>query len=158
MTEASKHSKLREFGEWKRAIRAYQACISFSDTQVGRLLDQLEQSPYTDNTIIVLWSDHGYHLGEKDHWHKRTLWERSTRIPFIVVAPGIAKPGTRCDRPVNLVDLYPTLLELAGLPEYEPKWGIHFTQVPPTCSVFVHGGLSPHACRVSGQVWHGCCV
>ena len=113
---ASKHQLVRRFGEWKKAIQAYQACISFSDTQIGRLIDALDASPYAKNTIVVLWSDHGYHLGEKDHWHKRTLWERSVRVPFIIVAPGVTKPGTRTDAPVDLMSIYPTLVRLAGLP------------------------------------------
>ena len=65
---------------------------------------------------MVLWSDHGYHLGEKQHWHKFVLWERSTRVPLIVRAPGITRPGSQCGCPVSLVDLYPTLADLCGLP------------------------------------------
>jgi len=116
LTGASKHHLVKEYGEWKKAIQAYQACISFSDAQLGRVLDALEKSPQKDNTIIVLWSDHGYHLGEKDHWHKRTLWERATHVPLIVVAPGITSEGGKCNQPVDLMAVYPTLLELAGLP------------------------------------------
>ena len=84
----------------------------------NRLLDALDKGPHRDNTIIVFWSDHGYHLGEKGHWHKRTLWERSTHVPMVIVAPEmmrLTKPGTRCSRPVNLLDLYPTLLAAAGV-------------------------------------------
>ncbi|MFC4993389.1 sulfatase [Rubritalea tangerina] len=114
--KASKHNKVIALNEWKKAVQAYLACISFADAQIGRLLNALENSPYKDNTIIVLWSDHGYHLGEKDHWHKRTLWERSVRVPYIVVAPGTSKPGTKTDAPVDLMSVYPSLLELAGLP------------------------------------------
>ena len=113
---SSRHDKVVEFDEWRSAVRAYYASISFADASVGRVLDALDRSPEKDNTIIVLWSDHGYHLGEKGHWHKRTLWERSTRVPMIIVAPGVTQPGTRCDRPVNLLDLYPTLCELTGVP------------------------------------------
>jgi arylsulfatase A-like enzyme len=82
---------------------------------VGELLDALERSGRADNTIIVLWSDHGWHLGEKLRWRKQTIWEESTRVPFIVVAPGITTPGSETDRVVSLMDLYPTLVELAGL-------------------------------------------
>ena len=113
---ASKHHLVRKFDEWKKAIQGYLACITFADAQIGRLLDALDASPYRDNTIIVLWSDHGYHLGEKDHWHKRTLWERSVRVPYIVVAPGVTTPGSTSTAPVDLMSLYPTLVELAGLP------------------------------------------
>ena len=112
---ASKHEQLVKFGEWKPAVQAYLASISFADANVGRVLDALQKSKYRDNTIVVLWSDHGYHLGEKGHWHKRTLWERSTRVPFVVVAPGITKAGTKCMRPVSLLDIYPTLVSLCGL-------------------------------------------
>ena len=110
-------------GTWKEAVRSYQACATFADAQVGRILDALDNSPYADNTIIVLWSDHGYHLGEKEHWEKFALWEKTNHIPFIIVAPDITHlrrghPGTRCERPVSLVDIYPTLIELCGL---EPK-------------------------------------
>jgi arylsulfatase A-like enzyme len=112
----SRHDKVVELGLWKEAILAYYASISHSDKQLGRILEGLEKSDYLENTIIVLWSDHGYHLGEKDHWHKFTLWERSTRVPMVIVAPGITSPGSVCDQPVSLLDLYPTLIELCNLP------------------------------------------
>jgi arylsulfatase A-like enzyme len=107
---------IRHTKKWREAVQAYLASISYADALVGRLLDALDRSPRAENTIIVLWSDHGWHLGEKGHWHKMTLWERATRVPLIVVAPGVGRPGTRCSRPVSLVDLYPTLNELCGLP------------------------------------------
>ncbi len=102
-------------GTWKEAVRAYQASATFADTQVGRILNALDNSEYVNNTIIVLWSDHGYHLGEKKHWEKFALWEKTNHVPFIVVAPGITHPGTRCERPVSLIDIYPTLIDLCGL-------------------------------------------
>ncbi|MGI9429343.1 MAG: sulfatase-like hydrolase/transferase, partial [Bythopirellula sp.] len=82
-----------------------------------RVLDALEKSRHAKNTIIVLWSDHGWHLGEKQHWHKTTLWEEATRVPLIISAPGI-RAGV-CDRPVSLLDLYPTLNELCRLAPYD---------------------------------------
>jgi len=106
----------RKPGSYHAFIRSYAACARFADTQVGRLLDALDASPHRDDTIVILWSDHGFHLGEKDHIEKFALWEKSTRIPFIVVAPGITDPGSRCDVPVDLTSLYPTLLDLCGLP------------------------------------------
>jgi arylsulfatase A-like enzyme len=115
--KGSKHDRLVEFGEWKPAVQAYLASISFADANVGRVLDALEKSPHRDNTIVVLWSDHGYHLGEKGHWHKRTLWERATRVPLIIAAPGVTQAGGTCRRPVSLLDLYPTLVSLCGLTE-----------------------------------------
>jgi arylsulfatase A-like enzyme len=105
-------------GTWKEAVRSYQACATFADAQVGRILDALDRSDYAGNTIIVLWSDHGYHLGEKKHWEKFALWEKTNHVPSIIVAPPIGRAGSRCERPVSLIDIYPTLIELCGL---EPK-------------------------------------
>lgn len=106
---------LIEKGYWKEVVQAYLACVAFVDAQIGRVLDGLEASPYADNTIIVLWSDHGYHLGEKNIVAKMTLYEEATRIPLIFAGPGI-KPDSACNRAVGLIDIYPTLVELAGLP------------------------------------------
>jgi arylsulfatase A-like enzyme len=104
----------RRPGTWRESVRAYQASCTFADRQLGRVLDALAASPYADNTVIAVWSDHGYHLGEKDHWEKFALWERTTHVPLVVVAPGATKPGSRVGAPVSLLDLYPTLLELTG--------------------------------------------
>ena len=103
-------------GSLKRMVQCYQASADFADQMVGRLIDKLDASGKADNTIIVLWADHGYHLGDKESCVKFTLWEKANHVPFIIVAPGFTKPGSRCDRPVSLLDLYPTLVELAGLP------------------------------------------
>ena len=111
-------------GSLKRMVQCYQAAADFADQMVGRLLDKLDETGMSENTIIVLWSDHGYHLGDKECCVKFTLWEKANHVPFIIVAPGVAKPGTRCDRPVGLVDIYPTLLELAGLPAKEDNDGL----------------------------------
>lgn len=100
--------------QWEKVIQSYAAAISFSDAMLGRLLDAFEASAYAENTILVLWSDHGMHMGEKENIEKFTLWERSTRVPLILSAPGVTRPGTRCDQPVSLMDLYPTLVDLAG--------------------------------------------
>ncbi|HMV48578.1 MAG TPA: sulfatase-like hydrolase/transferase, partial [Blastocatellia bacterium] len=108
-------SWLRASNQWRPMVRAYLATISFMDYQVGRLLDALEKSGRQDNTIVVFWSDHGWHLGEKGISGKNTLWERSTRVPLIFAGPGVTANG-RSHRPVELLDLYPTLLELSGLP------------------------------------------
>lgn len=109
------HKKILKSGRWKAAIQSYLAAIAYTDMNIGRLLDALEKSPYYDNTIIVFWSDHGWHLGEKNHWRKFALWEESVRSAFIVVAPGVTKAGIRCERPVDLMSIYPTLCELAGI-------------------------------------------
>lgn len=111
----SPHAKLVEDGKWPAAVQGYLASIAFADRQVGRILDALEQGPNARNTIVVVWGDHGYHLGEKEHWHKFTLWERSTHVPLIVRAPGLTRAGVRCAATVGLIDLYPTLDELCGL-------------------------------------------
>jgi len=116
------HKRITEAGYWRRAVQGYLACISFVDAQVGRVLDALDASAYRDNTVIVLWSDHGWHLGEKLHWRKFALWEEATHNVMMMVVPGITKPGGRCSRPVNLIDIYPTLIDLCGLtpkPELE---------------------------------------
>jgi arylsulfatase A-like enzyme len=110
------HDNVMSTGQWKNAVAAYLANINYLDTNVGRVLRALQEGPHYDSTIIVLWSDNGFHLGEKRHWRKFTLWERSCRVPLIVVAPGVTRANQFCDRTVELLDLYPTLLELSGLP------------------------------------------
>jgi arylsulfatase A-like enzyme len=107
---------LKEADQWRNIVRSYLASTSFVDSQVGRLLDALEVNGLEDDTIVVLWSDHGYHLGEKLITGKNTLWERSTRVPLVFAGPGVTA-GARCRRPAELLDIYPTLVELAGLPE-----------------------------------------
>jgi arylsulfatase A-like enzyme len=102
-------------GLWKQAVRAYLAAISFCDAEVGRLIDALDRSPQRDRTIVVLWGDHGWHLGEKHHWRKFALWEETTRAPLIWVVPGVTTPGTRCERTVDFMSIYPTLCELCGI-------------------------------------------
>lgn len=103
-------------------VRSYLAAISFMDKQVGRVLDALEENGQADNTIIVLWSDHGFHLGEKEISGKNTLWERSTRVPLIFAGNGIGK-GKKVTVPVELLDIYPTLNQLCGFPEKEDLEG-----------------------------------
>ncbi len=98
--------------KWKHAVRAYLASISYADAQLGKIISTLDTSPYANNTIVVLWSDHGWHLGSKGHWHKSTLWEEATRVPLIIDAPGFS-PAV-CDAPVSLLSLFPTLLDLCG--------------------------------------------
>ena len=99
-------------------VRSYLAAISFMDKQVGRVLDALDESGQIENTLIVLWSDHGFHLGEKEISGKNTLWERSTRVPLIFAGRGIGK-GKKVAAPVELLDIYPTLNELCGFPAKE---------------------------------------
>ncbi|MDF1815165.1 MAG: sulfatase [Verrucomicrobiales bacterium] len=108
---------MRESGENIHAVRAYLAANSFVDHLVGMLTDSLASSEAADNTVIVLWSDHGFHMGEKMKWAKRSLWERTTRVPLIFAGPGIGKDGV-CKEPVGLIDVWPTLSELCDLPLY----------------------------------------
>jgi arylsulfatase A-like enzyme len=105
---------VRENRQWRNLVRSYLASTSFVDAQVGRLLDALEASGQAENTIVVLWGDHGWHLGEKAITGKNTLWDRSTRVPLIFAGPGVS-PAGRCTQPAELMDIYPTLVELCGL-------------------------------------------
>ena len=114
------HAAVTGTGQWSDAVRAYLANIRYADGQIGRLLDALDVSGRADRTIIVLWGDHGWHLGEKQHWRKFALWERATRVPLMIVAPGVTGPGTRCDAPVELTSLYPTLCDLCDVPPPGP--------------------------------------
>lgn len=117
------HEWMVENDESRHAVRAYLAANSFVDHLVGMVLEGLETSGAADNTIVILWSDHGFHLGEKQRWAKRTLWEETTRVPLIISAPGLAR-GERSNRPVGLIDLFPTLNELCGLPAKEDLEGV----------------------------------
>jgi arylsulfatase A-like enzyme len=147
------HRRVLEHNQWHKAVQAYLACGSFVDDCVGIVIDALLKSPYRDNTVIVLWSDHGWHLGEKLHWRKFTLWEEATHVPMIWVAPGLTKPGSRCDAPVNLMDIYSTLITVCELPPNEQLEGYDLTPLlrdpraswdKPTLTTY---GRSNHAVR-----------
>lgn len=105
---------VQENDQWRNLVRSYLACTSFVDAQIGRLLDALDAADLADRTVVVVWGDNGWHLGEKGITGKNTLWERSTRVPLIFAGPGIAN-AARCTQPAELLDLYPTLIELCGL-------------------------------------------
>jgi arylsulfatase A-like enzyme len=115
------HAAIVQSGRWKEAVQGYLAAITFCDAMIGRLLDGLDQSAYKDNTILCLWSDHGWHLREKEHWRKFALWEEATRAPFLMAVPGLTRPGGVCERTTDHMNIYPTLCDLAGVP------------VPPHC-------------------------
>lgn len=109
-------------GEWPKIMQAYLACISFVDYEIGRMLDALQTSPYANNTVIVLWSDHGYRLGEKGTFAKHALWEAATKTPLMMAGPGLPA-GRRIETPVELLSIYPSLLDLCGLPAYPRNEG-----------------------------------
>ncbi len=114
---------VRENQQWRNLVRSYLACSSFIDAQVGRVLAALEEAGLAENTIVVVWSDHGYHLGEKLITGKNSLWERSTRVPLLFVGPGVLS-GQRCAEPVELLDIFPTLSALCQLPLPENLEGL----------------------------------
>jgi arylsulfatase A-like enzyme len=114
---------VKENHQWRNLVRSYLACTSFVDAQVGRLLTALDEAGIADNTIVVLWGDHGWHLGEKGITGKNTLWDRGTKVPLIFAGPGV-KPGQRCTHPAELLDIYPTLIDLAGVSKRDDLEGI----------------------------------
>jgi arylsulfatase A-like enzyme len=114
---------VKENNQWRNLVRSYLACTSFVDAQIGRIIEALDTAGLADNTVIVLWGDHGWHLGEKDITGKNTLWERSTRVPLVFAGPGVTAGG-RCQRPAELLDIYPTLVELCGLSSRNDLEGI----------------------------------
>ena len=111
-----------ESGEWKNIIQGYLACISFVDHQIGRVMEALEHSAHANNTVIVLWSDHGYRMGEKGTFAKHALWEPATNAPLLFAGPNLPK-GKIIHSPAEMLSIYPTLLELCGLPAYERNEG-----------------------------------
>lgn len=115
---AGTHELVTKHNQWPEAVCAYLACVTYVDRQIGRLIEKLDASTFADNTWIILWSDHGWQLGDKQHWGKWTGWRQSTRMPLIVVPPRGEKTvrGRTCDDPVSLLDLYPTLIEVCRLP------------------------------------------
>lgn len=110
------HKWVADNDQWRHLMRGYLASISYVDHQLGRLLDAFDQSSLKDNTVIVLWSDHGFHIGEKENWEKFALWDQTTHVPLFIHAPGVSKDGSKTRQPATLTDVYPTLCELAGLP------------------------------------------
>jgi len=118
------HAAILKSGRWKEAVQEYLATVTFCDAMIGRLIEGFDKSAYKDNTIIVLWSDHGWHLGEKQHWRKFALWEEATRAPYMWIVPGVTKPGGVCNRTVDYMQIFPTLCDLAGLPKPKQLEGV----------------------------------
>jgi arylsulfatase A-like enzyme len=115
MARTHDHANVLKYDQWREAVQGYLASVTFADACVGRVLDALDGSPHAENTVVVLWSDHGWHLGEKLHWRKYALWEEATHNVLIFAGPGINRKGARCDAPVSLMDIYPTLNDLCRL-------------------------------------------
>jgi arylsulfatase A-like enzyme len=117
------HRKLERLGAIKDAIHGYLACISYADAMLGRVLDAIQSGPNANNTIVILWSDHGYHHGEKFDWGKHTLWERTSHVPLLISGPGVTK-GARIDATVSLIDMFPTITDLAGAKDDQQRDGV----------------------------------
>lgn len=110
------HKEMLASGRWKEAVQGYLAAISYCDAMIGRLMDEFDRSAYRDNTIVVFWTDHGWNLGEKEHWRKFALWEDTTRSPLIWIVPGLTRPDGVCERTVDFTSIFPTLTDLCGIP------------------------------------------
>ena len=123
------HELVLKYDQWHKGVQAYLATISFVDAYVGELLDALENSQYAENTIVVLWGDHGWHLGEKQHWRKHALWENTTRTPLIFSFPDKIEKNRLCKSPVGFIDIYPTIIELCGLPKRKELDGESFVSL-----------------------------
>jgi arylsulfatase A-like enzyme len=133
LARTKEYDLIADSGQYRSAVRAYLASISFVDALVGRLLEALQRGPCADNTIVVFWFDHGFHLGEKRHWHKSTLWERSTHVPLLIAVPG-RKGDVVCDSPVSLLDIYPTLIELTTTHGSRATWPSSAIYLPTTAT------------------------
>jgi arylsulfatase A-like enzyme len=150
------HAAIVRSGRWKEAVQAYLATIAYCDFEIGRLLDALDKSPQRDNTIVCLWSDHGWSLGEKSHWRKFALWEEPTRTVHVWRVPGVTPAGATCARTVDYVNIFPTLCQLTGLPKPAHLEGHDMTALlrnPQTAwshpAIATHG-LKNHTVRTEG--------
>ena len=151
------HRHLEKIGAVKDAIHGYLACISYADAMLGRLLDVLDSGPNAKNTIVVLWSDHGYHHGEKQDWGKHTLWERTSNVPFMWAGPGIAS-GEKIEASASLIDMFPTLVELCGVKDGQKRDGVSMASVLRNPSkarnrdVYLPG-MKPNEYAIMNQNW-----
>lgn len=142
------HARMLESGRWKEAVRGYLAAIAYLDMNLGRLLDALDRSPDRDRMIVCLWSDHGWHLGEKSHWRKFALWEEATRSPLIWIVPGLTRPGSVCERPLDFMTIYPTLMDLCGLPTPAHVQGASIRRLlADPAAEWAEPAITTHTCR-----------
>ncbi len=145
-------SWLKQNNQWRALVRSYLASTTFMDSQLGRVLDALANSGVETNTIVVLWSDNAWHLGEKEITGKNSLWERATHVPLIFAGPGVA-PHTTCSQPAELLDIYPTLVDLCGLPARDGLEGhsllpqLKNTQSPRSWPAITTHNIGNHAIR-----------
>ncbi len=137
---------LKEEALQRQLLHGYYACVSYVDTQIGRVLAELDRLGLAERTIIVLWGDHGWHLGDHGYWTKHTNYEQANRIPLLIVAPGVAAPGSVTQQLAETVDLYPTLAELAGLPRPSGPQPIDGVSLAPV--------LRDPAARVRDHAYH----
>ncbi|QDS96538.1 Choline-sulfatase [Roseimaritima multifibrata] len=150
------HKWVTDNKQWKTMLRGYLASISYVDHQLGRLLDGLDESPLAENTVVVLWSDHGFNIGEKENWEKFALWQQTTRTPLFIHAPGISQDGKRTNQPTTLTDIYPTLCELAGLPVPKQCTGISLVpQLEHPDQTDRRTSLTSYVFTANGQPAHG---
>jgi arylsulfatase A-like enzyme len=158
MARGKIHQHLEEIDAVKDAIHGYLSSVSYVDAMLGRILDSLEESPYRSNTVIIIWSDHGYHHGEKSDWGKHTLWERTSNVPFMWAGPGIAQ-GQSIEASVSLIDIYPTLMEIAGAEVDSALDGVSLLknlQKPETADgrrAVMLPGLKPNEYAIMTQSW-----
>ncbi|MBU2491661.1 MAG: sulfatase [Bacteroidetes bacterium] len=138
-------------GKEREFVKAYLAAVSFADAMVGKMIDALDKSDYADNTIIVFLGDHGWHLTEKLHWKKSTLWEEATRAPLMISVPGLTPKGARCKRTISFLDIYPTIVELCGVQRKIDNEGHSFVSLLknpssswryPAVTTYLHGNHS----------------
>lgn len=135
---------VRQNNQWRNLVRSYLACVSFVDAQIGRVLTALDQAGLAQNTIVVVLGDNGYHLGQKGITGKNTLWDESTRVPLIFAGPGVT-PNQRCRQPVELLDVYPTLIELCGLAPRKDLEGVSLLpQLRDSTSVRTRPAITTH--------------
>lgn len=129
------HEIIVEAGKWREGIQAYLASVAYADAAVGKLWDALQQSDYKDNTIVVLWGDHGWQFGEKERWRKFTLWSAGSQTTYVISVPGSLPQNQVCDAPVDLMSVYPTVLALLGLPRKSDIDGANIVPLLENCGI-----------------------